>query len=216
MGARDWSGTGRSVLAPPVAKRGLLDGRRATTHWRYAAKLKSMYPVIHVDGDRIFLSDAGIWTSTRTAAGIDMTLALIEEDLGREIARAVARVMVVYYRRPGGQHQYSSLLGLDPESGRIQGALRHARGAPVRRAFGRTPGRGRPSQRSAIQPRVRRLNGPDARQGDRVPSRGNARPRIEEPRVQGGFQRPVIFVPPGRRRNEAHVLRKGSQCLIAI
>ena len=106
---------------------GILDGRRATTHWRYAAKLQTLYPAIRVDGDRIFLADHGVWTSAGMTAGIDMTLALIEEDLGREISNAVARNLVVYYRRPGGQLQHSSLLDLDPESDRIRRALVFAR-----------------------------------------------------------------------------------------
>lgn len=110
-----------------LAASGLLDGRRATTHWRFATKLQAMYPAIRVDGDRIFLSEAGVWTSAGMTAGIDMALALIEEDLGREISRAVARMLVVYYRRPGGQLQYSSLLDLDPGSDRIRHVLSFAR-----------------------------------------------------------------------------------------
>jgi transcriptional regulator GlxA family with amidase domain len=110
-----------------LAASGLLDGRRATTHWRFAAKLQAMYPTIRVDGDRIFLNEHGVWTSAGMTAGIDMTLALIEEDLGTEISRAVARMLVVYYRRPGGQMQHSSLLELDPGSDRIRSALIFAR-----------------------------------------------------------------------------------------
>jgi len=110
-----------------LAASGLLDGRRATTHWRYSAKLQSMYPTVRVDADRIFLNEHGVWTSAGMTAGIDMALALIEEDLGRDISRAVARMLVVYYRRPGGQLQYSSLLDLDPDSDRIRRALSFAR-----------------------------------------------------------------------------------------
>lgn len=110
-----------------LAASGLLDGRQATTHWRYAAKLQALYPAVRVNGDRIFLNDAGVWTSAGMTAGIDMVLALIEDDLGRDISRAVARMLVVYYRRPGGQYQYSSLLDLDPESDRIRDALAFAR-----------------------------------------------------------------------------------------
>ena len=82
-----------------------------------------MYPSIQVEGDRIFLDERGVWTSAGMTAGIDMTLALIEDDLGRELARTVARMLVVYYRRPGGQMQYSSLLDLDTGSDRIRAAL---------------------------------------------------------------------------------------------
>jgi transcriptional regulator GlxA family with amidase domain len=110
-----------------LAASGVLDGRRATTHWRFAAKLQALYPAIRVDGDRIFLHEGGIWTSAGMTAGIDMALALIEEDLGRDLARAVARMLVVYYRRPGGQLQFSSLLDLDPGSDRIRRALSFAR-----------------------------------------------------------------------------------------
>jgi len=110
-----------------LAASGILDGRRVTTHWRYAPKLQALYPDIHVDGDRIFFRDAGVWTSAGMTAGIDMALALIEEDLGAEISRAVARLMVVYYRRPGGQLQHSSLLDLDPAQDRIRRVLGFAR-----------------------------------------------------------------------------------------
>jgi transcriptional regulator GlxA family with amidase domain len=110
-----------------LAASGLLDGRRATTHWRYAAKLQATYPKIRVNGDRIFVHDRNVWTSAGMTAGIDMILALIEDDLGRETSRAVARMLVVYYRRSGGQYQYSSLLDLDPDSNRIRDALLFAR-----------------------------------------------------------------------------------------
>ena len=100
---------------------------RATTHWRYAPILNVLDLTVRVDGDRAFVRDAGIWTSAGMTAGIDMALALIEEDLGKELARAVARTLVVYYRRPGGQYQYSSLLALDPASDRIRRTLSLAR-----------------------------------------------------------------------------------------
>lgn len=111
----------------PLAASGLLDGRRATTHWRYAAKLQAMYPAVKVEGERIFLGERGVWTSAGMTAGIDMTLALIEEDLGRDLSREVARMLVLYYQRPGGQLQSSLLLDLDPRSDRIRSALTFAR-----------------------------------------------------------------------------------------
>lgn len=111
-----------------VAESGLLSGRSATTHWAYVQRLQAEYPSLRVDGDRIFTHDDGVWTSAGMTAGIDMTLALIEEDFGRETAQAVARMLVVYYRRPGGQYQFSSLLDLDPgSSDKIRKALRFAR-----------------------------------------------------------------------------------------
>jgi transcriptional regulator GlxA family with amidase domain len=109
------------------AECGLLNGRRATTHWLFAPRMQEMYPSIRVEADRIFLQDEGVWTSAGMTAGIDMALALIEEDLGREVARKVARMMVVYYRRPAGQMQFSSLLDLDPGSDRIRRVLSFVR-----------------------------------------------------------------------------------------
>jgi transcriptional regulator GlxA family with amidase domain len=110
-----------------LAAAGLLDGRRATTHWRFARRLQAAYPAIRVDADRIFVKDGSVWSSAGITAGIDLALALIEEDLGAAIAKAVAREMVVYYRRPGGQSQFSTLLDLTPPSARINRALRFAR-----------------------------------------------------------------------------------------
>ena len=93
-----------------LAEAGLLDGRRATTHWVRAAELRARYPNVRVDEDRIFIADGPVWTSAGMTAGIDLALALIEEDLGLEAARAVARRLVLYHRRAGGQSQFSSLL----------------------------------------------------------------------------------------------------------
>ncbi len=115
--------TGAFVLADA----GLLDGKRATTHWKHAASLQRLYPKVKVQGDPIFIKDGNIWTSAGVCAGIDLALALIEEDLGLEVSRATARKLVVYHRRPGGQSQFSSLLELDPESDRIRAALQFAR-----------------------------------------------------------------------------------------
>lgn len=110
-----------------LAQCGILDGRTATTHWRWAPLMQERFPSISVAGDRIYINDGGIWTSAGMSAGIDLSLAMIEEDLGRELAQTVARMMVVYYRRPGGQMQYSSLLDLDPGSDRIHNVLAFAR-----------------------------------------------------------------------------------------
>jgi transcriptional regulator GlxA family with amidase domain len=90
----------------------LLDGRRATTHWRRAAQLARMFPAVTVEPDRIHIRDGSVWTSAGITAGIDLALALVAEDLGERIARAVAQDMVVYYRRPGGQSQFSALADL--------------------------------------------------------------------------------------------------------
>ena len=110
-----------------LAEARLLDGRRATTHWRYAANLQREFPRVKVESDRIFVKDGSVWTSAGITAGIDLALALIEEDLGIDVSRAVARELVVYHRRSGGQSQFSALLELEPESDRIRRALAFAR-----------------------------------------------------------------------------------------
>ena len=110
-----------------LAEAGLLDGRRATTHWYYARNMQRDYPKIAVEGDRIFTTDGPIWTSAGMSAGVDLALALVENDLGAEIAREVAKILVVYHRRAGGQSQYSTLLDLDATSDRVQTALAYAK-----------------------------------------------------------------------------------------
>jgi transcriptional regulator GlxA family with amidase domain len=110
-----------------LAEAGLLDGRRATTHWFHGRELQTRFPKIKVDDDRIFINDGQIWTSAGMTAGIDLALALVEADLGADVARAVAKKMVVYHRRAGGQSQFSALLELEPKSDRIQTALTYAK-----------------------------------------------------------------------------------------
>ncbi|ALM82233.1 GlxA family transcriptional regulator [Bordetella sp. N] len=115
--------TGAFVLAAA----GLLDGKRATTHWRHAQDFRKQYPNVLLDEDRIFVVDGSVWTSAGMTAGIDLALAIVEQDLGLETARAVARKLVVYHRRGGGQSQFSALLELDAKSDRVQMALAHAK-----------------------------------------------------------------------------------------
>lgn len=110
-----------------LAEAGVLDGLRATTHWRFAASLQRRYPAVRVDGERIFIKDGPIWSSAGITAGIDLALALIEEDLGRDIARSVAQDLVVYWQRPGGQSQFSAMLDLEPRSNKMRQALSFAR-----------------------------------------------------------------------------------------
>jgi transcriptional regulator GlxA family with amidase domain len=110
-----------------LAEAGLLDGRRATTHWRRARDLQAQFPKVKVEEDRIFIIDGPVWTSAGMTAGIDLALAMIEQDLGADVARAVARQLVVYHRRAGGQSQFSALLELEPKSDRIQTALAFAK-----------------------------------------------------------------------------------------
>lgn len=115
--------TGAFVLA----EAGILDGRRATTHWLHARELQARFPRVRVEEDRIFIKDGPVWTSAGMTAGIDLALAMVESDLGAEVAREVARGLVVYHRRGGGQSQFSTLLVLEPKSDPIQTALAHAR-----------------------------------------------------------------------------------------
>ncbi len=96
----------------PLAAAGLLDGKRVTTHWRRAEQLQQLFPSVRVEIDRIHIRDGNIWTSAGISAGIDLALALIADDLGEKVARRVAQEMVVYYRRPGGQSQFSALADL--------------------------------------------------------------------------------------------------------
>jgi len=110
-----------------LAEAGLLDGRRATTHWAQARELQLRYPKARIEEDRIFVEDGPIWTSAGMTAGLDLALAFIERDLGIEVSRAVARSLVMYHRRTGGQSQFSTLLELEPKSDRIQKVLTYAR-----------------------------------------------------------------------------------------
>jgi transcriptional regulator GlxA family with amidase domain len=110
-----------------LAEAGVLDGRRATTHWWVARELQARYPSVRMEEDRIFIIDGPVWTSAGMTAGVDLALAMVEKDHGIEVARAVARKLVVYHRRAGGQSQFSALLELEPKSDRIQKALAHAR-----------------------------------------------------------------------------------------
>lgn len=90
-----------------LAAAGLLDGRQVATHWDWIQRLKAQNPGILVDADKIFVRDGSIWTSAGVTAGIDLTLALIEEDFGHAVAIATARQLVVFMKRPGGQSQFS-------------------------------------------------------------------------------------------------------------
>lgn len=124
--------TSRRIAAPclgafTLAEAGILDDRRATTHWAFARELHNRFPRVKVEEDRIFIIDGPVWTSAGMTAGIDLALAMVEKDLGAEVARTVARKLVVYHRRAGGQSQFSALLELDPKSDRIQKAVDFAK-----------------------------------------------------------------------------------------
>lgn len=98
--------TGAVILAAA----GLLDGRRATTHWAYAPTMRQRFPAVAVEEDAIYVRDGKFWTSAGVTAGMDLALALIEEDLGRDAALLIARHHVMYLMRPGGQSQFSAQL----------------------------------------------------------------------------------------------------------
>ena len=110
-----------------LAAAGLLGGRRATTHWRRAAEFARVHPQVRVEPDRIFIRDGAIWTSAGITAGIDLTLALLAEDLGETAAKRAAQQLVVYHRRPGGQSQFSALLEADRPGSRFAPLLAWAR-----------------------------------------------------------------------------------------
>jgi transcriptional regulator GlxA family with amidase domain len=106
-----------------LAEAGLLQGRRATTHWSRTAQFARRYPKARLEPDRIFTRDGAIWTSAGITAGIDLCLALIADDLGEAIARKTAQQMVVYRQRPGGQSQFSALLEMERPDGRFTALL---------------------------------------------------------------------------------------------
>jgi transcriptional regulator GlxA family with amidase domain len=123
--------TSRRVAAPctgafVLAEAGVLNGKRATTHWLFARDLQARFPDLRVEEDRIYIVDGSVWTSAGMTASIDLALAMVEKDHGQEVARAVARKLVIYHRRAGGQSQFSTLLELEPKSDRIQRAIDYA------------------------------------------------------------------------------------------
>lgn len=102
-----------------LAAAGLLGERRVVTHWAHCEELAQRYPTLHVEPDPIFINDGMIWTSAGVTAGIDLALALVEEDLGRSLALNVARDLVVFLKRPGGQAQFSASLLLQHDGDRF-------------------------------------------------------------------------------------------------
>jgi transcriptional regulator GlxA family with amidase domain len=99
---------------------GLLEGRRVTTHWGYTDQLAKRFAAVEVDPDAIYVKDGNVYTSAGVTAGIDLALALVEEDHGREVALAIARELVVFARRPGGQTQFSVQLAAPAEEPRLR------------------------------------------------------------------------------------------------
>jgi transcriptional regulator GlxA family with amidase domain len=110
-----------------LAEAGLLNGRRATMHWAHADSFRARFPDVRAEEDRIYINDGPVWTSAGMTAGIDLVLALIDNDLGPEAAKMVARLLVMNQRRMGGQKQHSALLDMTPKSDRIELVLAHIR-----------------------------------------------------------------------------------------
>ncbi|GJH16448.1 MULTISPECIES: GlxA family transcriptional regulator [Caballeronia] len=110
-----------------LAEAGLLNGRRATMHWAHASEFRARFPDVVTEEDRIFINDGPIWTSAGMTAGIDLALALLDNDLGPDAAKLVARLLVMNQRRLGGQMQHSALLDMTPKSDRIELVLAHIR-----------------------------------------------------------------------------------------
>ncbi len=120
--------TGAFVLAAA----GLLDGRRATTHWASAAELARDYPAVEVDPDPLFINDGPMWTSAGVTAGIDLALALVEADLGSAVAQTVARWLVLFLRRSGGQSQFAGEVWRDPpEREALRDVIRYIHAEPA-------------------------------------------------------------------------------------
>lgn len=111
-----------------LAAAGVLDGRRAATHWAGAAELRRRHPAVTVDAESIFVEDRGIWTSAGVSAGIDLALGMVGRDHGDDLAKKVARKLVVYHRRPGSQSQHSELLEMVAPDNRFAPLLAWARG----------------------------------------------------------------------------------------
>ena len=140
-----------------LAQAGLLDGRRATTHWRVCDLLARSFPTVQVDPDPIYVRDGNVWTSAGVTAGMDLALALVEEDHGRDVALAIARRFVLFLRRPANQSQFSA-----PLQAQAAAARRHPRRAaprrraPRRRLLGRRARTRRADERAELRPLLHR------------------------------------------------------------
>ncbi|KAA0069984.1 GlxA family transcriptional regulator [Tardiphaga sp. P9-11] len=110
-----------------LAEAGILDGRRATTHWFHAASFRTRFPRIRMEQERIYINDGPVWTSAGMSAGIDMVLAMIENDLGTQHAKEVAKILVINERRRGGRKQQSVLLEMVAKTERIDEVIAYIR-----------------------------------------------------------------------------------------
>ncbi len=106
-----------------LAEAGLVDGRKITTHWRHSSLLSSKFPELNVVPDQIWINDGKYWSSAGVSAGIDLCLALVDDDVGSRISKQVAREIVVYYKRPGGQSQFSTIEELGEHDNRFKPVL---------------------------------------------------------------------------------------------
>ena len=161
-----------------LAEAGLLDGRRATTHWQRTRHFLKAYPQVKLEPDRIFVRDGDVWTSAGISAGIDLSLAMIAEDYGDEIAQKTAKQLVLYHRRSGGQSQFSSLLELKAPNGRFGPLLAWAREKSRCAAHGRGSRRTGRHEFAALHPRLHGGNRHHAvKGGGAVAHRGGAAAR---------------------------------------
>src|ERR1700722_17885332 len=167
-----------------LAATGLLDGRRATTHWNRAAELARAYPRVRVEPDRIFIRDGAVWTSAGITAGIDLALALVADDLGEAAAKRAAQHLVVYHRRPGGQSQFSALLEADRPGSRFSPLLCWAR----ERLDERLPVE-RLAERAAMSPR--HFARAFAAETGMTPAKAIERLRLQAARESGGRGAPA-------------------------
>jgi transcriptional regulator GlxA family with amidase domain len=110
-----------------LADAGLINDRRVTTHWAFTEDLRAHMPNVNLDADRIFVVDGPILTAAGNSAGIDLALFMLENDYGMELAKSVARTLVIDYQRSGGQTQHSALMDINPKTDRIQNAMAYAR-----------------------------------------------------------------------------------------
>jgi transcriptional regulator GlxA family with amidase domain len=171
-----------------LAAAGLLDGKRATTHWSRTIDFRTKFPCVRLDPDRIFIRDGAVWTSAGITAGIDLALALIAEDLGEDIAKSVARQLVVYRRRPGGQSQFSALIEMERPEGRFGGLIGWAR-----ERLAEDLGVERLAERVGMSPRnfTRRF----AEETGVTPARAIERLRVEGARARiEGSEQPIEMV----------------------
>jgi len=154
-----------------LAAAGLLDHRRAVTHWEYCDELRRRHPAVTVEPDPIFVRDGPVWTSAGVTSGIDLSLALVEEDLGRALALSVARQLVVFLKRPGGQAQFSAALSLQSVDERFADLHDLARRTSRRRPAAHPSCRAGGHERAHVPAPLSRGDGRDARACDRASAR---------------------------------------------